>query len=100
MFATRRVTVISSVCISSGIGVILVQKKREADCGGEPKTPNSAFVFIKPHANTKQAQALVAAGLKARGVNIISHGELTAEQIDAGMLIDQHYYAIGKNTFF
>jgi hypothetical protein len=25
---------------------------------------------------------------------------LTAEQIDAGMLIDQHYYAIGKNTFF
>ena len=29
--------------------------------------PNSAFVFIKPHANTNQVQALVAAEFQAKG---------------------------------
>ena len=53
------------------------------------KTKNQAFVFIKPHANTKAAQALVVQTLKAKGISIKSEGELSAKQIDEGMLIDQ-----------
>lgn len=59
---------------------------------------NSAFVFIKPHANTKAAQQLVASTLKSKGIEIKSEGELTAKQIDEGMLIDQHYYAIASKA--
>lgn len=51
---------------------------------------NSAFVFVKPHANTKGSQDLVKKVLGERGITIKSEGELTAAQIDKGMLIDQH----------
>ena len=50
---------------------------------------NLAFVFIKPHANTPATQALVTSMLAEKGVNVLSEGELTAEDIDAGMLIDR-----------
>jgi hypothetical protein len=59
---------------------------------------NSAFVFIKPHANTPQAQSLVKSTLTSKGIRIEQEGELTAEQIDKGMLIDQHYYAIASKA--
>lgn len=59
---------------------------------------NSAFVFIKPHANTSKAQALVSSTLKSKGIKISTEGELTGEQIDQGMLIDQHYYAIASKA--
>ena len=61
----------------------------------ESKEVNSAFVFIKPHANTRAAQALVEKTLAA---NSKAEGELTAAQIDKGMLIDQHYYAIASKA--
>ena len=59
---------------------------------------NSAFVFIKPHANTAAAQKLVATTLAANGIAVKAEGELTAAQIDKGMLIDQHYYAIASKA--
>eukprot|EP01041_Mallomonas_annulata_P002483 gene2483-4829_t len=59
---------------------------------------NNAFVFIKPHANTSAVQALVTETLKAKKIEITSEGELTGEQIDQGMLIDQHYYAIASKA--
>ena len=59
---------------------------------------NSAFVFIKPHANTKQAQALVKEVLQSKAIKITAEGELTATEIDKGMLIDQHYYAIASKA--
>ena len=52
----------------------------------ESKDTNSAFVFIKPHANTPAAQKLVAKTLAAHGVAIKSEGELTAAEIDKGMV--------------
>jgi len=64
----------------------------------EPRVKNTAFVFIKPHANTPAANQLVADGLRAKGVNIISEGTITAEEIDDKMLIDQHYYAIASKA--
>lgn len=41
-------------------------------------------------------QELVKKTLHSKGVTIIKEGELTAEQISTGKLIDKHYYAISK----
>lgn len=59
---------------------------------------NTAFVFIKPHANTSLTQQLVTTTLQNKNLTILSEGELTAEEIDRGMLIDQHYYAIASKA--
>mmetsp|Transcript_8438 Transcript_8438/g.13998 ORF Transcript_8438/g.13998 Transcript_8438/m.13998 type:complete len:330 (+) Transcript_8438:23-1012(+) len=59
---------------------------------------NAAFVFIKPHANNTKTQQLVASTLASKGIKIVSEGEFTGEQIDAGMHIDQHYYAIASKA--
>ena len=32
------------------------------------------------------------------GIKVLREGELTGPQIDAGMLIDQHYYAIASKA--
>ena len=83
----------------------------------QAKEKNTAFVFIKvscqklmiisidisnllyqPHANTTATQNLVQSQLKSNGLTITQQGELTAEQIDKGMLIDQHYYAIASKA--
>ncbi len=45
------------------------------------KDTNTAFVFIKPHANTAAAQALVKKTLVAKGCAVTAEGELTAEAI-------------------
>jgi nucleoside diphosphate kinase len=62
------------------------------------KLMNSAFVFIKPHANNLTTQTLVSTTLKARGLQIVKEGEFKGEDIDKGMLIDQHYYAIASKA--
>jgi hypothetical protein len=58
---------------------------------------NSAFVFVKPHANTVKVQDLVRKTLQSKGVTILSEVPITGEVIDKNKLIDQHYYAIGKS---
>ena len=66
-----------------------------SDCkAGELK--NSAFVFVKPHANTPAVQKLVRDKLKAAGCTILSETDIDGKTIDEQKLIDQHYYAIGK----
>lgn len=59
---------------------------------------NAAFVFLKPHACTDPAKALVATGLKDKGFKILAEGELTGDVIDAKMYIDQHYYSIASKA--
>eukprot|EP00349_Pseudokeronopsis_sp_Brazil_P010566 CAMPEP_0202971636 /NCGR_PEP_ID=MMETSP1396-20130829/28937_1 /ASSEMBLY_ACC=CAM_ASM_000872 /TAXON_ID= /ORGANISM="Pseudokeronopsis sp., Strain Brazil" /LENGTH=297 /DNA_ID=CAMNT_0049701203 /DNA_START=27 /DNA_END=920 /DNA_ORIENTATION=+ len=59
---------------------------------------NSAFVFIKPHANNARTQQYVADGLRSRGITILEEGDFTGPQIDEGKLIDQHYYAIASKA--
>ncbi len=59
---------------------------------------NSAFVFIKPHANNHETQHQVYLQLKAKGLNVVNEGEFTGETIDKEMLIDQHYYAIASKA--
>jgi len=55
---------------------------------------NAAFVFIKPHAVTDKVKEVAKAGLLAKGIKILSEGELTGPVIDEKKLIDNHYYAI------
>jgi len=59
---------------------------------------NSAFVFVKPHAVTDAVTSLVEETLKAKSLTVLSKGSLSAEEIDKGMLIDQHYYAIASKA--
>ena len=56
---------------------------------------NSAFVFVKPHANTPLVQKLVREKLIAAGCTILSEADIDGKIIDEQRLIDQHYYAIG-----
>jgi hypothetical protein len=70
-------------------------RKEEAHCEGGK---NSAFVFIKPHANTTSTQKLVKSNFAAKGIKVLSEGELSGEKIDKDMLIDQHYYAIASKA--
>lgn len=66
--------------------------------GRNPLQRNYAFVFIKPHANTGQTRSLVGDTLRKKGLRILSEGEITAEEIDHNMYIDQHYYAIASKA--
>ncbi|KAK3235226.1 hypothetical protein CYMTET_54553 [Cymbomonas tetramitiformis] len=59
---------------------------------------NTAFVFIKPHAVTDPVKALVKEGLVAKGLNVLTEGTISSEEIDSKMLIDQHYYAIASKA--
>lgn len=81
--------------IVGGVTVgIVTRHYATADCDGE----NSAFVFVKPHANTTATQNLVKSTLQSKGIKILTEGELTGPQIDKDMLIDQHYYAIASKA--
>ena len=64
----------------------------------KPPLKNSAFVFIKPAANTAATQALVKQVFAAKSIAIVSEGEIDAATIDAKKLIDQHYYAIASKA--
>jgi nucleoside diphosphate kinase len=66
--------------------------------GSDTKLLNCAFVFIKPHANNTITQDLVSKTLQTKGLKILKEGEFTGEEIDKGMLIDQHYYAIASKA--
>lgn len=56
---------------------------------------NSAFVFVKPHANTAATQKLVTSKLMESGCTILSEYDINGTTIDQQKLIDQHYYSIG-----
>ena len=64
----------------------------------ELKVTQSAFVFIKPHANTETVQQAVRGKFAEVGVTITGDGEITGEVIDDKKLIDQHYYAIASKA--
>jgi len=59
---------------------------------------NYAFVFIKPHAQTRFVRDLVKTKLAASNINILKEGEISAKDIDDKKLIDQHYYAIASKA--
>ena len=74
------------------------------ECLWGVKTPtggavrNHAYVFVKPHANTEKVRELVEREFAAKGINVTSQGEITGEEIDSNLFIDQHYYAIASKA--
>ena len=83
MATKRLIGVLSSGSLAVTLGVVFSSPV----CASEDA--NTAFVFIKPHANTAAAQALVKRTLAKNHITIKAEGELTAAQIDQGLLIDQ-----------
>lgn len=67
------------------------------DAAGGPLA-NSAFVFVKPHANTPSVQKLVRDKLEESGVSILKEIDIDGKTIDEKKLIDQHYYAIASKA--
>ena len=59
---------------------------------------NSAFCFVKPHANNEAVVELVKSSLNQAGITINKTGTITGPQIDAQKLIDQHYYSIASKA--
>jgi len=98
----RRVASYATFAFGGAIGMGLVANQMSERsmtlCATSDERPNTAFVFIKPHAVTEATKGLVSAGLQAKGLKILTQGTLTAKQIDEGMLIDNHYYAIASKA--
>ena len=81
------------VLFTATAGLSIWKAKSDKTC--DAPLANSAFVFVKPHANTASVQDLVRNTLKSKGVTILSEVGISGETIDEKKLIDQHYYAIG-----
>jgi nucleoside diphosphate kinase len=58
----------------------------------------SAFVFIKPHANKPKVQELVKTKFDQVGITVVKEGDIKGTTIDSEKLIDQHYYAIASKA--
>lgn len=90
---------LTAAAIAATLGLIYSNSSKKKTARAEKKPLlNSAFVFIKPAANTTKVQNVLSNVLKEKGCKIIKEGTFTAEQIDKGMLIDQHYYAIASKA--
>ena len=63
-----------------------------------PKLRNSAFVFIKPHANTPATRTFVKDKLIKAGIIIVSEVDIDGNVIDERQLIDKHYYSIASKA--
>jgi len=100
MFPLKRLisTGVLGVATWSVYNSVVVAQVADCKAENEHQARNSAFVFLKPHANTPAAQKIVEANFAKRGIHIQKEGELTAEKIDEDMLIDQHYYAIASKA--
>lgn len=85
------------------VAAIFLQNKlsqqKDSDLSAK-STPvlNSAFVFVKPHANTKKVQDLVREELTKKGITILKEIDIGGPEIDSKKLIDQHYYAIASKA--
>jgi len=63
-----------------------------------PPGKMQAFVFLKPHAVTEDAKALVGKRFAEHGVTVTKQGTLGAAVIEKDKLIDNHYYAIANKA--
>jgi hypothetical protein len=73
---------LSTAAVGAGLATTEFHRSKLAHCSWfdfNQKPKNSAFVFIKPHANTKSTQDLVKSTLVSKGITILSEGELTGK---------------------
>ncbi len=95
MIVRKKLAIVSSVIFH-----ILVTGKELESCeaSSSGKLLNSAFIFVKPHANTQPTRDLVKETLIEAGIKILSEVEIDGETIDKKGLIDQHYYSIASKA--
>ena len=88
------------LCLCQVLVLVASDTTNDATCDatGLPKLKNSAFVFVKPHANTPATRDLVANKLKEAGIDILKEIDIDGETIDKKGLIDQHYYSIASKA--
>jgi len=99
MTASTIVADIFIFALSALVGLALHKKATAAaDATCDAKLLNSAFVFVKPHANTPATQKLVKEKLAGAGITILSETDIDGKTIDEKKLIDQHYYAIASKA--
>jgi hypothetical protein len=60
--------------------------------------PNSALIFIKPHANTQATRDLVIDKLNSANIRVLSQVDIGGKEIDERGLIDRHYYSIASKA--
>lgn len=83
----------------AAVAFVLAKKQEEGrTCSSDSPLKNSAFVFVKPHANTAATQKLVKEKLLQAGIDILSESDISGNTIDENKLIDQHYYAIASKA--
>ena len=58
----------------------------------------TAFVFVKPHANKYFVVEEVKKKFMQMEIGILKEGEMTGEAIDKYQYIDQHYYSIASKA--
>jgi hypothetical protein len=68
------------------------------DAPHTPQLLNSAFVFVKPQANTPATRSLVKEKLTKAGITILSETDIDGTEIDERQLIDQHYFSIASKA--
>eukprot|EP00545_Synedropsis_sp_CCMP1620_P011890 CAMPEP_0119004042 /NCGR_PEP_ID=MMETSP1176-20130426/915_1 /TAXON_ID=265551 /ORGANISM="Synedropsis recta cf, Strain CCMP1620" /LENGTH=348 /DNA_ID=CAMNT_0006955703 /DNA_START=8 /DNA_END=1054 /DNA_ORIENTATION=+ len=99
MYNSRTTTtlIFHLVLLLATLGCCCVEAAPEPACEAG-KLLNSAFVFVKPHANTLATQQMVKEKFTGAGIAILSEHEIDSETIDKDKLIDQHYYAIASKA--
>ena len=93
-------TTFALIALTAAVGLSykIVKASKEKTCDAKSKPLNSAFVFVKPHANTEATQTLVRNKLTAAGLRILSESDVPGSVIDEKKLIDQHYYSIASKA--
>lgn len=97
---------ISVLALTAAVAVSWKMGNIKSMCGGSKTSAdaetcelvNSAFVFVKPHANTEATQKMVREKLLGSGIKILSESDVSGKEIDEKKLIDQHYYAIASKA--
>lgn len=98
MFARRIFSTVAATAAGSAGVLKATVCDEEKVHTGQQQVMNSAFLFIKPHANTTAVQTLVSSKLHEHDISITSQGSISAAEIDDKRLIDQHYYAIASKA--
>jgi len=98
MPSMKSTTTVAILAITAAVAVAYKMKKDSEAKSCSASLVNSAFVFIKPHANTEATQALVKDKLTRAGITIKSESDISGDIIDEKKLIDQHYYAIASKA--
>lgn len=96
-----KVTASTTLAIITLVAAVAVAYKKMGNCKSSSKSAeplNSAFVFVKPHANTEATQTLVRNKLTEAKITILSESDISGNTIDEKKLIDQHYYAIASKA--